>query len=90
MGWNNYQSEVEGTSLTDSIEDNKLVPKFLGLNQLTINTEYSIGANNSLTPIELTAQKNVNTVGPSFITYDNLYILTKDKKFLNVRREENG
>lgn len=88
--WHNYVSSVNRT-LTDNIEDNPLIPDFIGHNIMSGEAHAPFVVNGKEYYIEQELNGEIDVVGPSLKTNDGLYILTYDNKFINViRRDDNG
>lgn len=88
--WHNYISSVNKT-LTDNIEDNPLIPDFIGHNIINGEAHAPFAVNGKEYYIEQEFNGEIDIVGPSLKTNDELYILTYDNKFINViRRDDNG
>lgn len=87
MPWYEYESTGEST-IEEDVSECPITPDFLGDNTVVANASINIEINGNVYHFnELTGEAQVKVVGPSLKTNDNLYILTYDQKFINVRKD---
>ena len=86
MAWHTYESSGDSV-IGANVAECPVTPDFLGQNTITAKANVNIEVNNKIYHLDgIEGSTNVNVVGPSLKTNDNLYILTYDEKFINVRR----
>lgn len=86
MAWHEYKSTGQ-SEITDNAEDCEITPAFLGENTIAAQASVNIDVGGETYNFNnLTGNAKIKIIGPSLKTNDNLYILTYDQLFINVRR----
>lgn len=86
MAWHTYESSGDSV-IGANTEECPVTPDFLGHNTIAVKANVNIEVNNKVYHLDgIEGSTDIDVVGPSLKTNDDLYILTYDQKFINVRR----